>query len=241
MKHNFNKHEYNLINNNPEFQSIIDSIDAEYSMSIRKLTHEFGNALTLVNSSLQIIESSHPEVKRYKYWTSTMGDVHYLVNLISELSFYNHSDKLNLETTNLVSLIKSVVSSYENTSENITFNVICLTSIPEISADCTKLKQVFINLIKNACEAIDSSEINPEIDIKLCFNNNFITISVEDNGQGISAEHIENIFSPMVSYKSNGTGLGLPISKKIIESHNGTISVESTVGMGTTFLITLPV
>ena len=60
MKHNFNEHENNLINSNPEFQSIIDSIDAEYSMSIRKLTHEFGNALTLVNSSLQIIESSHP-------------------------------------------------------------------------------------------------------------------------------------------------------------------------------------
>ena len=60
MKHNFNEHENNLINSNPEFKSIIDSIDAEYSMSIRKLTHEFGNALTLVNSSLQIIESSHP-------------------------------------------------------------------------------------------------------------------------------------------------------------------------------------
>lgn len=253
MKHNFNEHEYNLINTNPEFQSIIDSIDAEHSMSIRKLTHEFGNALTLVNSSLQIIESSHPEVKHYKYWASTMSDVHYLVNLISELSFYNHSDKLNLETIDVVSLIKSVVRSYENTtsdnetsntntlSNHIDYSVLCLTPIPEITADSTKLKQVFINLVKNAYEALDLSKTKPSICIELSCNNSNLTISVKDNGQGITPEQLENIFSPMVSYKSNGTGLGLPISKKIIESHNGTISVESAVGVGTTFIITIPV
>ena len=274
MKHNFNEHENNLINSNPEFQSIIDSIDAEYSMSIRKLTHEFGNALTLVNSSLQIIESSHPEVKRFKYWASTMGDVHYLVNLISELSFYNHSDKLNLETIDVVSLIQSVINSYKNTtSENVMpngktlcnnitskmnslenehsndickadiihYKLSCLTPIPEITADSTKLKQVFINLVKNAYEALDFSKENPSICIELSCDNSSLTISVKDNGQGITPEQLTNIFSPMVSYKSNGTGLGLPISKKIIESHSGTISVESAIGIGTTFIITLPV
>ncbi|MCU6754179.1 sensor histidine kinase [Bovifimicola ammoniilytica] len=274
MKHNFNEHENNLINSNPEFKNIIDSIDAEYSMSIIKLTHEFGNALTLVNSSLQIIESSHPEVKRFKYWASTMGDVHYLVNLISELSFYNHSDKLNLETIDIVSLIQSVINSYKSTtSENVIsngktlcnnitsktnsaedehsndkcnipkihYNLSCLTPIPEITADNTKLKQVFINLVKNAYEALDFSKSSPSICVELSCNNSNLTISIKDNGQGISPEHLTNIFSPMVSYKSNGTGLGLPISKKIIESHNGTISVDSAIGIGTTFIITLPV
>lgn len=85
------------------------------------------------------------------------------------------------------------------------------------------------------------SKSSPSICVELSCNNSNLTISIKDNGQGISPEHLTNIFSPMVSYKSNGTGLGLPISKKIIESHNGTISVDSAIGIGTTFIITLPV
>ncbi len=242
MNRNFNKQENLIINSNPEFQQIISSLENDYSLSIRKMTHEFGNALTLINSSLQIIESSHPKVKDYKYWSETIGDVHYLVNLISELSFFNNSNKLNLEITDLFDMLQSILSSYENTdtSGKINLTLSAAESVPCIMADATKLKQVFINLIKNACEALDTSQSNPFVHIDLHKNNNSVIIDIIDNGCGISPEHLDNIFSPMVSYKSNGTGLGLPISKKIIESHKGSITITSKAVKGTVFTITLP-
>lgn len=241
MTTNINNQYTSILKSNPEIKDYIQSIENDITLAMRKMTHEFGNALTLINSSLQIIESSHPEVKGFKYWSSTISDVHYLINLVTEVSSYNNSRRLNLAETDIVSILQSIVHTYSgmDCSGNIDIGLNVINNIPIIYADYTKLKQVFINLIKNSFEALDlkkSSYIHIIVKATDC---NLI-IEISDNGCGIPADKINEIFTPMVTFKEGGTGLGLPISKMIIESHNGTIHVTSTEGVGTIFTISLP-
>lgn len=231
-----------LIESSPEFKKILNELEAEHIMTLRNITHEFGNILTLINSSLQIIESSHPEVSEYKYWNSTTNDVHYMISLLSEISTYNNSTKLHLETINITELIHSVSSTYNGlyADKNVTSKFETINYPPEINADKTKIKQVFINLIKNAFESI-SPDTSGLVHISIDYCDGTISITISDNGCGIPDCDIDKIFLPMVTFKPNGTGLGLPISKRIIEAHNGSISVTSSIDKGTTFRILLPV
>lgn len=242
MKNNLTKKSA-IVTTYPDIQQITSSISSEYSLSLRKMTHEINNALTLINSSLQIIESSHPEVKGFKYWDSTICDIHYLISLVSEISFFNNSNNISPEPTDVIALINNVVNSFKayEGAKDMDISVKTLNHIPIIPSDQTKLKQVIINLIKNAYEAIEKKDFTSFIHIIIDYKNESITITVQDNGCGMTPEQMENIFTPLVSYKANGNGLGLPISKKIIESHSGTLTVDSTISKGTSFTITLPV
>lgn len=238
---NFNNNYNPLMKTNSEINNLTNAIESDTILAMRKMTHEFGNALTLINSSLQIIESSHPEVKGFKYWSSTMSDVNYLINLVKEVSYFNNSRKLNLSEINILSLLQSIINTYSgiNNSENLYIKLTKINSIPTISGDNTKLRQVFINLIKNSFEALDFNKPS-YINISVQAIDHNIIVKIKDNGCGISSDKIDEIFTPMVTFKDGGTGLGLPISKQIIEAHNGTINVSSIEGSGTTFIITLP-
>ena len=231
------------LNSNPEMFDIINNIKTEQTLTLRKIVHEINNVLCLINSSLQIIESSHPETKNFKYWNTTMGDVNHLINLMSDISSLNHCDNINLETLDIKLLISDIIDSFISNTKysNINFKLESDKNLPMINADKTKLKQVFINIIKNALEAFDINSTNPIVHISIVSSTEMVQIIINDNGCGISPEHIESIFSPMISYKSDGTGLGLPISKKIIDAHSGTISVSSNLHLGTTFNISLPI
>ena len=233
-----------LIKAHPELSDELNSVANEYTMTLRHLTHEIGNALTLINCSLQIIESSHPEVSDFKYWNSTIEDVNYLKNMLSELSLFNNSTNISLSATELVSLTANVIESFSSLSSvrnhNITFVFNASSNSIIIDADSTKLKQALINIIKNAIEAMSAVESSGVITVSITEENNNVIIAVTDTGCGISPEHIEDIFKPMITYKSSGTGLGLPICAKIIGSHGGNILVSSIPDKGSTFTIELP-
>lgn len=232
-----------LIHSNPDIRQLIEYIENENTLTMRKMTHEINNALTLINSSLQIIESSHPEVNKFKYWNSTMDDIHYLITFMSEISLFNNVGySLSPSPTDLPEMLNSIISSFAGLNKNINLSISNPDNIPIILSDKTKLRQVFINIIKNSFEALEETS-SPYIHISLQYDNTAekILIMIEDNGCGISPECIETIFSPLVSYKKGGTGLGLSISKKIVEAHNGSLSVTSVPEHGTTFMIELPV
>ncbi len=114
--------------------------------------------------------------------------------------------------------------------------------LPKIMGCREELQQVFTNLLLNAVDAIKKVKRKGKIEITTCFDGKNVKISVKDNGCGIPKENIEKIFDPFFTTKKvgEGTGLGLYISLKIIENHNGTISVSSEEGKGTEFLITIP-
>lgn len=218
----------------------VSKLEQNYSMILKKISHEFGNILTLINSSLQIIESSHPEVRSYKYWNSTMSDVHYMKDLVNELVCFNNSAKLNLNKININLIIENIIESFslEKIYENINFHVDLPQNQVIVIADFVKIKQALINLIKNACEAIESKG-DIYITIKQLDYN--ISIIIHDTGCGIEEKIIDDIFLPMFTSKKNGCGLGLAITKKIITSHSGSIKVTSKLGEGATFTIEIPI
>jgi C4-dicarboxylate-specific signal transduction histidine kinase len=103
-----------------------------------------------------------------------------------------------------------------------------------LMADYAQIEKVLINLMKNAIEAISDKE-NGLIQLNAFHTEEGIIIQVEDNGIGISNDIIEDIFVPFYTTKENGSGIGLSISRQIIQNHNGTISVNSVPDMGSKF------
>jgi signal transduction histidine kinase len=103
-------------------------------------------------------------------------------------------------------------------------------------ADYAQVEQVLINLIKNAIAAI-SNKKNGVIQLKTFYSEEGTIIQVEDNGIGISNDIIEDIFVPFYTTKENGSGIGLSLSKQIMQNHKGTISVNAAPNKGTKFTL----
>lgn len=109
-----------------------------------------------------------------------------------------------------------------------------------ILADDAQLKQVLINIIKNALEALEKiPEPRLEIAVKRILNH--VSVEVSDNGTGIPPEILEKIFVPFYSTRAEGSGIGLSLSRQIVRNHGGQISVESLEGKGSVFKVSLPV
>jgi signal transduction histidine kinase len=120
----------------------------------------------------------------------------------------------------------------EKDYENINVNVL---------GDENKLSQAFSNIIMNGCQSIPVDRYDGTLRVGIIQNKEKVDISIADNGDGISTEDVIRIFEPFFSTKTIGAGLGLAITKKIIEDHYGKIVVDSILKKGTTFKITLPI
>jgi nitrogen-specific signal transduction histidine kinase len=110
-----------------------------------------------------------------------------------------------------------------------------------VRADADKLRQVFSNIIDNAIDAMEST--TGERRLEFAIQNNgagMAAVRIRDNGCGIADDKIAKIFNPFYTSKTNGTGLGLGVAKKVIDSHRGTIEVHSQVGHGTEFVLAIP-
>lgn len=228
-----------LMETNPELSNLMSKVMETYKFNICKFSHELRNPITLINSSLQIIESQHPEVKTFKFWNETMADLQYVRSLLDELSTYNQSTTLNMSQFNISELMDSVCLAI---SSDTSCKVTCSysKSLPLIVGDAVKLRQVITNLLKNAKDAVNSDNGAIEVSIQ-DINSEQIQIAIADNGCGIPLNQQDTVFEPFVTHKVNGSGLGLAICQSIIESHHGTITFESVVDRGTTFYITLPI
>lgn len=113
-------------------------------------------------------------------------------------------------------------------------------NLPEIMASQENLERVFLNLFMNAIHAV-CAKGKVLLETSLLPSGDMVEIKITDDGPGISPEQQERLFEPFYTTKENGTGLGLNICQSIIQQHKGTISIESTPGRGTTFIVRLPV
>jgi signal transduction histidine kinase len=110
-------------------------------------------------------------------------------------------------------------------------------TLPEVEHDSDQIHQVMLNLLLNAMQAIEDKGT---VDVTLEKSATTAIITVKDNGRGISAEHLPNIFRPFFTTKGDGTGLGLSLARRVVEDHHGRIDVTSAVSVGTTFAVILP-
>ena len=138
--------------------------------------------------------------------------------------------------------LKSTLNIANNQIKNRAEIKLDLGNLPLIECVASQINQVFLNLIVNAAQAIPDGE-DGLITIRTYSDGSFANIEVEDNGQGMSDEILQRVFDPFFTTKDpgKGTGLGLSVSQKIIQDHGGLLTVTSTVGVGSTFKISLPV
>ena len=207
--------------------------------TVAKITHEIRNPLTLINSSLQLIQSMHPEVKDYQVWSQTLDDVEYIGHLLDDLSVYSDTRRFFMCEVDLKEVALSLEESLqpyilENRKH---FTLHLPSQLPTVFGNPVKLKQAFLNILKNAFESTGedgcvSMSVRKYLDQ--------IIIRISDDGCGMTPEAIDTLFVPFSSHKANGTGLGLAITQKIIKAHYGSIDVTSSLGRGTTFTITIP-
>lgn len=213
--------------------------EKEFRFTLSKLSHEIRNPLALVCSELQLIVSSHPEIADYEGWDDVMANLEYIKELLNELSDYNNAGKLTLSPTNLYTFLCSILASYKPTLEylGIQLKADIPSHLPTIPLDRTKMRQALLNLLRNAQEAI--SHPHGKIKVQARILPDGICISISDNGCGITHSQQPEIFTPFVTFKSGGTGLGLPITRQIIEAHGGHLEISSVPDQGTEICIFL--
>jgi Signal transduction histidine kinase len=227
-----------LTTKDKELAALLQNLQEDYQYKIAQIVHEISNPLTLINSSLQFIQSQHPEISHFQFWPNIQEDVNHLRLLLIDLSTFNNSDNVNLEKLYLEEIIASLstsIDAYTLSSSKKLILQYSHTSCP-IMGDAIKLRQILINLIKNAFEAIKDAGT---VTVSLSYSETHLILSVADTGIGMNKEQLENIYTPFSTTKTNGTGLGLSITKNIIDAHNGTIKVSSQKNHGTTFKIML--
>lgn len=233
-----------LMEENTDARQIITQLLENHQSAVSTIAHEIRNPLTLISSSLQIMQKQHPEVKEFFNWNQTMEDIDFMCSLLSELSTFNNGNTLHPSVFSIEKLLRNVAVSFaislDSEESDISFASRIHPDMGNFTGDKTKLEQVLLNLLKNAKEAVSTSE-NASIFFSAERINDQILIQCQDNGIGISDEVIQTIFDPFVTYKENGTGLGLAISRRIAEAHGGTLTVQSDAVNGTVFSLTLPV
>lgn len=214
-------------------------MDKSDNFTISKIIHEIRNPLTLINSSLQLIQKQHPEVKDFRFWTQTLEDVSFLGVLLNDLATYNDDTsffRCEVDIRELaLSLEESMQPYLQETHKHFSLHV--PNQLPSVFGSPVKLKQALLNILKNACEAT-GEEGRITMSVRKYLSD--IIILISDDGCGMNEECLSTLFTPFISHKSNGSGLGLAITKKIITAHHGQIDVTSALGKGTTFTITLP-
>ena len=214
------------------------TFDKDIEFMLSKFSHEIRNPLTTLYSTVQLIEMKHPEVKEFKHWSSLAYDIEYINQLLDEFSNFAKSERLNLAPIEMRPFLEHLSLSFAASIAQTEVEYISKIDpyISQITGDKTKLQEVFLNLLKNAFEA---AKPNNTIRLTALSEKGKVIIKVQDTGCGISEEQLPTIFEPFITYKENGTGLGLAICDHIVKAHGGTISVESKVGVGTTFCVTL--
>lgn len=206
---------------------LTDAVDSANSLDDLRLIKKNVDYDYLRDDLKDLIAESREGIERVKTIISAMKDFSY----IEEEEFKPADIQKGIETT-----LNVVNNELKYKAELVReFN-----DLPEVECIISQINQVVMNLLVNAAHAIEDFG---KIIVRTRHVGETVVIEVEDNGKGISQEHLNRIFEPFFTTKpiGKGTGLGLSLSFNIIEKHSGSIEVESSAGQGTCFRITLPI
>lgn len=202
------------------------------------VAHEIRNPLAVLKGFLQLIQSS-PE--RVDFYIDIMkAEFDRIESIVNEFLVFAKPTKRYLESCDCTQLVQEVVNlmTPEANLRNITVSQSFTDGSYDIYCEKNQIKQVLVNILKNAIEAMSQGG-----DIVICLNpveDDTISINVRDNGPGIPETRMVHIGEPFYTTKDTGTGLGLTVSRKIIESHHGVLRIRSQVGVGTEVEVVLP-
>lgn len=207
--------------------------------SLSKLTHELKNPISVCKGYLEIIDKNGYQ-KAPKYLPIISSEIERSLSVINDFSSLGKLKELNKEEVDLQVLLEEIITIlnplFKKYNANIYLNV---KQDIYLSLDYLRMKQVFVNILKNALEARKEEEpLNVLIEVKKSLK--AIKIIIKDNGIGMDKNTLDKITEIFYTTKANGNGLGVVLSKEIVEMHHGTINYKSQKEKGTTVTITLP-
>ncbi|MGA9294875.1 MAG: ATP-binding protein [Ignavibacteriaceae bacterium] len=228
----------------------LKELDRLKSQFFANISHEFRTPLTLILGQIESVLSSKIDIKEKGKLHVANRNARRLLTLINQLLDLSKLESGNMELKteqhNIVSFLKSLFYSFESIAESkqitLKFESV-LENIPVVF-EPDKMEKIFYNLVSNAFKF---TQANGKIEVSLdIINNSLVGIHIKDTGQGIREEKLAHIFDRFYqadgtsTREYEGTGIGLSLTKELIELHKGNISVVSEEGYGTEFVITLP-
>jgi len=205
------------------------------------LAHEINNPLQALRSGLRLLGRSQlDETKRQNYVATLVREVERLIAITGQTLDFVRPSRAGKQSTDLNRLLQDTLAlvSKQLQHNKIETQFDPAVNLPAIQVVPDQIKQVFINLILNAIDAMPGGGV---LSLRTGYlpNQGWLTAAVQDTGCGIAPKMIDRIFEPFYSTKASGTGLGLSISYSIIEAHGGRIKVTSTPGQGSLFTVYL--
>ena len=218
-----------------EKQASLDELTASFA-------HEIRNPIAAAKSLVQQMGEDPTSQENVEYAKVALDELQRVEKSVSHLLKYAKEEDYNFDNFNLASILDASLTQMraklESKNVSISRNYI---GGPTVRADADKLRQVFTNIIDNAIDAMESNRGDRHLDITIRSNNpGMATVMIRDNGCGIPEDKLARIFNPFYTTKQTGTGLGMGIAKKVVDSHRGRIDVNSRVGEGTELSISIP-
>jgi PAS domain S-box-containing protein len=218
----------------------------------RRLAHEIKNPLTPIQLSAERMQhklsgklDAHNAQILLRSTETIVNQVEALKKMVNEFSEYARAPELEFHLLDLNALVKEVLTLYEASERAASadsqphIHLLLASDLPAVRGDSARLRQVIHNLLQNAQDTLIGAA-DPAITVQTEAMTNGVKLSVSDNGGGFAEQVKARVFEPYVTTKPKGTGLGLPIVKKIVEEHNGAIRVENIRPRGARISITLP-
>jgi signal transduction histidine kinase len=213
------------------------------------LAHEIRNPLGAIKGAAQCLDPKRLPGEEGEFLEVIVEEVNRLNGVVSAFLDYARPLKQSFGATDLNEVVTRTVRLIQNEiPKGIELKVEQEEALPKVEADAEQLKQVLINLVQNAMQAL--ADTGGSITVKTvrpdrftefrATGDSFVEVHVTDTGPGIPPDQQQHIFVPFYTTKQKGTGLGLAICQRIVKNHGGTLSVQSKVGEGATFIIRLP-
>ncbi len=204
--------------------------------------HEIRNPLSSMRMLAQMLMQK-PEMLGEKHQRSIryiLEEIERIDTIVKGLMEFARPSSLDLKQQPIAPVLQAVLALMEANLAHHKIQLVLNLSreTPEIQFDSDKLKQVFMNVVLNAMEAMPQGGV---LQVSTFTENNSVCIKVEDTGVGIPGADVEHLFEPFFTRKTRGTGLGLANVKRILEEHGGDVEIESALGEGTEVLLWLPV
>jgi two-component system, sporulation sensor kinase E len=204
------------------------------------IAHEIRNPMTALKGFIQLLQGSIKE-DYSMYFNVIMSELKRIESIITEFLVLAKPQAIQYQQNDICKIMQDTIDLINVQAMMHSVQIVAdfAPQLPLIYCEPNQLKQVFINILKNAIEVMPKGG---DITVRIRqIDGNHIRISITDQGCGIPHDKIKKLGEPFYTTKERGTGLGLMVSYKIIEEHQGKIDVESEVGVGTTFHITLPI
>ncbi len=221
------------------------------------MAHEIKNPLVALRTFSQLLPIKWEDKEfRMKYSSIIPPEIEKINKIAENLLKFGRPTKPELKSANINSILEDVLDLLENQFKKNDIKISTqLAKIPDIKCDTGQISQALLNITLNAVQAMpNGGELTVKSDtghvIMLgkgaetsgkSHKEPAIFIELTDTGSGIAEDKMKNLFDPFFTTKENGTGMGLPITLRIIEEHKGSIKVKSVLGKGTTFIIILPI